>query len=92
MRRNHRRHFYALPEDDRDRLRRNSENVYAGFISPEWIPRRAASLRHEFKRTLSALSDDCVHFLKVKMMFFKNIDEAVDYYARGFRRARKTIQ
>lgn len=92
MRQNHRRHFYGLPNEEREQLRRNSENVYSGFISPEWIPRRDASSRHEYKRTLNALSDDSVRFLKVKMMFFKNVDEAVDYYARGFRRARKVIQ
>lgn len=92
MRQNHRRHFYALPHDDRVRLRRSSENVYSGFISPEWIPRGDASLRHSYKRALNALSDDSVRFLKVKMMFFKNTDEAVDYYARGFRLARSKIQ
>jgi hypothetical protein len=40
MRQNHRRHFYALAYSHRERLRRNSENVYCGFISPDWIPKR----------------------------------------------------
>jgi hypothetical protein len=92
MRRNHRRHYYALSFEDRTRLRRNSENVYAGFISPGWIPNRNSKRTYEHKRTLNALSDKAVEFRKVRMMFFKNFDEAVDYYARGFGAARRTIQ
>jgi hypothetical protein len=38
---------------------------------------------------LDSLSDKTVRFLKVKLMFFKNEVEAVDYYARGFQIAKK---
>lgn len=92
MRGNHREHFYALSYEARKRLRRDSENVYAGFISPEWIPNRDPYRAFEYRRLLNILSDQRVLFLKVKMMFFKNMDEAIDYYARGFRAARKAIQ
>jgi hypothetical protein len=89
MRFQHRAHFYQLPFDYRERLRRNSENVYAGFISPNWIPNRNPRTAYEYKRNLDSLSDRHVQFLKVKMMFFKNFDEATDYYARGFRMAQR---
>lgn len=85
MRNGHRRHYYGLPYEQKLRLRRNSENVYAGFISPEWIPNRSAQQTFQYKRILNALSDESVHFLRVKLLFFRNMDEAVDYYARGFR-------
>jgi len=89
MRFQHRAHFYRLPLEYRDRLRRNSENVYAGFISPNWIPNRNPTAAYEYKRNLDSLSDRHVRSLKVKMMFFKNFDEAADYYARGFRMAQR---
>jgi hypothetical protein len=92
MRQNHRRYFYGLAYEDKERLRRNSENVYCGFISPDWIPKRLPSLKHQYKQALNALSDQSVRFLKVKMMFFKDLSEAIDYYARGFVRARRVIQ
>jgi hypothetical protein len=92
MRENHRRHYYALSYSERQRIRRNAENVYGGFISPEWIPNRKARQIHAYKRTLNTLSDRDVRFLKVKMMFFKNVSEAIDYYARGFRKAGKTTE
>lgn len=92
MRQNHRQHYYALSFGNKAWLRRSSENVYAGFISPDWIPNRSAKRIYEYKQMLNTLSDQAVRFLKVKMMFFKNIDEAVDYYARGIRTARRAIQ
>lgn len=92
MRRNHRQHYYALSHFGKERLRRNSQNVYSGFISPEWIPNRDPLLQYRYKQVLNNLSDSSVRFLKVKMLFFKNFDEAVDYYARGFWIAKRTIR
>jgi hypothetical protein len=91
MRRHHRTHFYTLPPNERERIRRNGENVYSGFISPAWIPNRDSRRSYEYHRLLDSLSDRSVGFLKVKMMFFKNDTEAVDYYARGFWLAKKGI-
>jgi hypothetical protein len=84
MRERHRKRFYRLSQDQRTRLRRNSENVYAGFISPSWIPDRSAQRRYEHKALLNELSDASVGYLSVKLMFFKNLLEAIDYYRRGF--------
>jgi hypothetical protein len=90
MRLNHRRYYYALSEAQKLSLRRNSENVYGGFISPNWIPKRSLIQTYKYKQLLNTLSDKEVRFSKVKMLFFKNTDEAIDYYARGFRAARRT--
>lgn len=92
MRTHHRKHFYALSSDEKSRLRRSGENVYSGFISPMWIPNRDRRKSYEYQRMLNALSDKAVQFLKVKMLFFKNEMEAVDYYARGFQIARKVYE
>jgi len=92
MRSRHRLHFYRLPESRRDQLRRDSENVYAGFISPMWIPNRDAVADYEFRRKLNRLSDVTVNYLRVKMLFFKNLTEAVDYYSRGFSLARRALK
>ena len=89
MRMHHRMHFYALSYRERTNLRRSGENVYAGFISPAWIPNRDRSKRYEYQRMLNSLSDSSVRYLKVKMLIFKNRMEAVDYYARGFRLAKQ---
>ena len=88
MRMHHRKHFYALSFNEKKRLRRSGENVYCGFISPTWIPNRDRQKSYEYQRMLNSLSDKAVQFLKVKMMFFKNEVEAVDYYARGFQIAK----
>jgi hypothetical protein len=91
MRENHRRNFYRLDFENRKRLRRNSENVYAGFVSPAWIPRQTPPERLEQKKLLNTLSDAAVGYLAVKVLFFKNPEEAVDYYSRGFALARRSI-
>jgi hypothetical protein len=91
MRMHHRKHFYALPQSERERVRRNGENVYSGFISPMWIPYRDRTKDYAYRRLVNSLSDRNVQFLKVKMLFFKSETEAIDYYARGFRAAKKGI-
>jgi hypothetical protein len=92
MRENHRRFYYALSFEDKGRLRRNSENVYAGFISPLWIVRWEPKERYHQKKLLDTLSDATVGFLPVKILYFKNPDEAIDYYSRGFVSARRSIR
>lgn len=88
----HRRSWYALDFQERQRLRRNGENIYAGFVSPAWIPERTSELRFQFIRLLNRLSDQSVSFRRVTAMYFRNIDEAVDYYRRGFSIARSMVQ
>jgi len=91
LRRAHRDKFYLLPYEDRQRLRRNGENVYSGFISPEWLPDSASATRFSYKKKLNFLSDASVSYRTVKVLFFKNTIEAIDYYARGFIIAQRTL-
>lgn len=94
MRRMHRCHYYSLSQPERARLKRNGENVYSGFISPLWVPdrtvRRPTHLEHI--RLLNILSDASVGYRKVNMLFFKDTDEAIDYYVRGFIIAKRKLQ
>jgi hypothetical protein len=91
IRKFHRTHGYQLASDVQDRLRRNGENVYSGFVSPTWIPDHANRFRYEHVRSLNALSNKNVDFKPVKMLFFRNWTEAVDYYGRGFRIAKGNL-
>ncbi len=84
----HRTRGYRLSKDVQTRLRRNGENVYSGFVSPTWIPDRRNRFRYSHERILNALSDKNVEFKPVKMLFFRNWTEVVDYYSRGFRIAK----
>lgn len=84
----HRTRGYRLPKSAWDRLRRNGENIYAGFVSPTWIPDRGNPLRYSHERALNALSDKKVEYKPVKLLFFRNWTEVVDYYSRGFRIAK----
>lgn len=92
MRRCHRQRWHLLPEREQSNLRRNAENVYAGFISPLWLPDHRSTKRLEFRRHFNRLSDADIGFRPVKAFFFKNLDEAVAYYERGFAKARRALQ
>jgi hypothetical protein len=92
MRRGHRQKWHLLPDQERKNLRRNAENVYAGFISPLWLPDYQSAKRLEFRRHFNRLSDRNVGFRPVKAFFFKNLDEAVSYYERGFVKARRALK
>lgn len=87
----HRSAWYRLDHGQRQRLRRNGENVYAGFVSPSWIPDRANLHRFNFIRVLNRLSDHAVAYRKVTALYFKNEAELADYYARGFSIAKSKV-
>lgn len=86
----HRSNYYLLSFHDRERLKRNGENVYAGFITPKWILDRRSSIRFTYELNINKYSNEYVKYRKVNMMYFKNTTEAIDYYVRGFRIARNT--
>lgn len=83
LRKYHRQNYYLLPCGARAELKRNGENVYSGFISPKWIPGKSIA---NFICTLNSnkYSNEIVGYRSVNMMYFKNTDEALDYYVRGF--------
>ena len=84
----HRKNFYLLPNDQKEVLKRNGENVYSGFVSPKWIPGKS-NVKFEYTLNTNNYSNDTIGFRSVTMMYFKNQDEAVDYYIRGFLLAKK---
>lgn len=84
----HRTNYYLLSTPEKERLRRNGENVYSGFITPKWIPDKKAKLRFEYEVNTNKYSDENVQYREVNMMYFKNINEVIDYYVRGFSRAK----
>jgi hypothetical protein len=91
MRSIHRSRWYELPYNERRELRRNGENVYSGFACPKWIPFPKDTLRFKFLTSLDRYSISEVGFRNVNMYFFKNIDEAIDYYRRGVENAKRSI-
>ncbi|MBW9271324.1 MAG: hypothetical protein K1566_16930 [Candidatus Thiodiazotropha sp. (ex. Lucinisca nassula)] len=91
MRSIHRTRWYEFSHSNRRMLRRNGENIYAGFACPTWIPSKKDSLRFKFLTSLDRYSVSEVGFRDVNMYFFKNIDEAIDYYRRGVENAKRSI-
>lgn len=91
MRELHRSRWYLLERDTRERLLRNGQNVYAGFACPTWLPVLGHPLRYGFKRALGKLSSPEVGYRDVKMYFFRNETEMIDYYRRGFVLARRSL-
>jgi hypothetical protein len=91
LRRVHRFSWYRIPLSVQQQLRRNGENVYCGFVSPTWIPDKRSELRYQHKSTLNRLSNRSPAQREVKMMYFKEHAEAVDYYKRGFEIARRKV-
>ena len=92
LRKIHRSKWYTFSQKVKEKLRRNSENIYSGFISPIWIPVDRCQLRYDFRRILNKLSDKSINYKPVKMLFFKNYVETIDYYKRGFINAKTRIQ
>jgi hypothetical protein len=84
----HRKNFYLLPFSSKCQLKRNGENVYSGFVSPKWIPGKSLA-KFVYSLNRNKYSNEIVGFRSVNMMYFKNQDEALDYYVRGFLLAQK---
>lgn len=88
----HRRTWWSINNDARSSFLRNGENVYCGFVSPKWIPGPTSSYRFKHISMLNRLSNQSPGQREVKMMFFKNETEAIDYYRRGFQLAKWSIR
>jgi hypothetical protein len=91
MRLFHRNRWYKLNYNTKSRLVRNGQNVYSGFACPTWIPQIGHPKVYKFKSMLNKLSGPEIGHREVKMMYFKNDVELVDYYRRGFTEAKKGI-
>lgn len=79
----HRANYSLIPQNQKSQLRRNGENVYSGFVSPKWIPGKS-DLKFYYSINTNKYANETIGFRSVSMMYFKNINEAVDYYVRGF--------
>lgn len=90
LRKYHRENFYLLQQEGKSKLKRNGENVYSGFVSPKWIPGKS-NVRFKYSLNSNKYSNVIIGFRNVNMMYFKNSDEALDYYMRGFRIANNGI-
>lgn len=88
----HRNKWHTLAYGARNRLRRNGENVYSGFVCPSWIPDAGHVSVYKFKSMLNKLSTKELAYREVKMLYFRNSVELIDYYKRGFSAARRKIQ
>lgn len=83
LRKYHRQFFYKMTKSAQADVRRKGEDVYSGFVSPRWIPEKGHNFRFAHTKVLNALTSHLVGFRPVKMLFFKNRIEAIDYYKRG---------
>jgi hypothetical protein len=87
----HRVNWATTPNDVRLKLRRNGENVYCGFVTPAWILDRRSPHRYAHKSMLNRLSNQSPGRREVKIMYFKDEIEAVDYYSRGFEMGQRKL-
>lgn len=87
----HRKSFYNLSREKRTQIKRKGENVYSGFISPKWVPDRGSRSNFAYMINSNKYSNAEIGYRVVNMMYFKNIEEAVDYYVRGFLLAKKGL-
>lgn len=92
LRNYHRKNYYLLNEDQRKKIKRNGENVYSGFVSPKWIFDRRSPMRFAYEINSNRYANEYVNYRTVNMMYFKNTEETIDYYARGFRSAKEAIK
>lgn len=87
----HRKHWYSWPNETRERVMRIGGNVYCGFISPKHIPDKSNSFRFSFLTKCNSYSSHLVGYRDVNMMFFKSNNDAIDYYVRGVRLAKRRM-
>lgn len=87
----HRNKWYAWGKSLRDSVMRTGQNIYCGFVSPKHIPDRTNDYRFRFLQRCNSYSVSCIQYREVNLMFFKNIDDVIDYYIRGVRIARSKI-
>ena len=87
----HRKRWYTWSRVMRENVSRTGTNVYCGFISPKHIPEKSDSYRFAFLSKCNSYSTALVGYRDVNMMFFKSEDDAVDYYVRGVRLAKRSI-
>lgn len=87
LRKHHRDNYYTLNHAKRQALKRFGENVYSGFATPKWMPSLRSELKQRYQKLTNKYSTREVGYKSVNMMYFRNTEEAIDYYVRGIRNA-----
>lgn len=86
----HRNRWYTLNGYQKEKLKRNGQNIYSGFVSPLWIPDHSNQLRFKFIRTKNRISS-LFDYREVNMLIFNNYEEVIDYYKRSVMLAKKEL-
>lgn len=87
----HRKQWYSWGKHIRESVMRTGQNVYCGFVSPKHIPDRTSTYRFQFLQRCNSYSSSAIGYREVNMMFFKSMEDVVDYYIRGVRMARSKV-
>jgi hypothetical protein len=90
LRQLHRRKWYQWGQTTRDQVMRTGQNVYCGFLSPKHIPDTSNRKRFDFLKKCNTYSSAHVGYREVNLMFFKSIEDTIDYYIRSIRLAQRS--
>lgn len=85
----HRKKWYQWGTSTRDQVMRTGQNIYCGFMTPKYIPDVSNQIRFDFLRKCNTYSSSLVGYREVNLMFFKSIEDTIDYYIRSIRLAQR---
>ncbi|HGM5549894.1 TPA: hypothetical protein ACKP2V_000114 [Pseudomonas putida] len=88
LRLTHRKLWIRWSGSQRESVLRTGQNVYCGFVSPKHIPDKYNRYKFDFLQKCNSYSGKTVDYREVNLMFFKSIEETIDYYTRGIRLAK----
>jgi hypothetical protein len=86
----HRKKWYQWGHQVQDQVNRTGQNIYCGFVTPKHIPDEGNLHRFDFLRKCNAYSTRSVGYRQVNLMFFRSIEDTIDYYIRGVRLAKRS--
>ncbi len=87
----HRRKWYQWDKPTQDKVMRTGQNIYCGFMTPKYIPDTANRIKFDFLRKCNTYSSPLVGYREVNVMFFKSIEDTIDYYIRSIRLAQRSL-
>lgn len=88
LRLTHKKFWIRWGAGQRESILRTGQNVYCGFVSPKHIPDHYNRYKFEFLKKCNSYSMDLIGYREVNLMFFKSLEETIDYYTRGVRLAK----
>lgn len=90
LRQLHRRRWYQWGASTRSQVMRTGQNIYCGFMTPKYIPDTSNRKRFDFLKKCNTYSTSLVDYREVNLMFFKSIEDTIDYYIRSIRLAQRS--